>query len=343
MKSLSRTAVSVLLTLGVSGSLPASAQLLNETPSFRYSTNAFWLNLHQFLYVLGRAHSNAPDATKSAVATALPDEERGLKNLRPDELAAWNRSVELYVKGLSSLDAELDETLISAAQDLANAADAPSLIPTTRIDRSTREALEIAAPLYRKTFWPTHYAANQRWQAGMERALAGHQRSLMAFLSRAFGLSWPRDGALIHVAAYANSAGGFGVPGPLVIMSSVAPEMRGAVAIETMYHEVLHRWDDSLQRRLQLAAAGKKVTLDDWLAHALVTYTAAEAVRRVVPSHVSIAETNRLWVGRERLRQAVISGWKPWLDGKGGSQDAIENVVVRAGSSTAPAPARRRR
>src|SRR5262245_37127565 len=192
---------------------PAHAQLFQETPSFRYSTDAFWLNLHQFLYVLGRAHSNAPDATKSAVATALPDEERGLKNMRPDELAAWNRAVELYVKGLSSLDAELDETLVAAAQDLAHAADAPTLIPTTRIDPSTREALETAAPIYRKTFWATHMAANQRWQASMERLLQGYQRGIVSSVTRAFGISWPRDGALLHVCAYANAAGAFSVRG----------------------------------------------------------------------------------------------------------------------------------
>ena len=37
------------------------------TPIFRFETDGFWLNLHHYLYVLGRAEAELPDSRREAV------------------------------------------------------------------------------------------------------------------------------------------------------------------------------------------------------------------------------------------------------------------------------------
>lgn len=321
----------------------ARAQMFQQAAPFRFTTNAFWLNLHQFLYVLGRAHSKAPDATRSAVATAGPDEERGLKDMNSEEAATWRRAVDWYASGASSLDPVFDETLIAAALDLAAASDAPTLIPTTRIDPGTRTALESAAPIYRRTFWPVHLAANQRFQAGMERLLQTYQRPILGLVTRSYGVSWPRNGFPVHICAYTNWAGAFSTRGALILMSSVAPDMQGSLALETAFHESMHQWDDAMLRRLQSAAAVKRVAVDEWLTHAMIFYTAGEATRRAVAGHVPYAEKTGVWSGKESLRAALDAAWRPWLDGKVTSEQAIADLVARAAGPPPPAPRVRKR
>ena len=341
-RTLLRTSA-IALTLALTpGAAPA--QMFQQAAPFRFTPNAFWLNLHQFLYVLGRAHSNAPDTARAAVATAGPDEERGLKDMNSEEGATWRRAVEWYASGASSLDPVFDETLIAAALDLAAAGDAPTLVPTTRIDPGTRAALESAAPIYRRTFWPVHLAANQRSQAGLERLLQGYQRPIQSLITRAYGVVWPRNGFPVHICAYTNWAGAFSTRGPLILMSSVAPDMQGSLALETAFHESMHQWDDSMLRRLQSAAAAKRVAVDEGLTHAMIFYTAGEAVRRAVPGHVPYAEKNGVWArGQEPLRSALDAAWRPWLDGKvTSSEQAIADLVVRAAGPPSSGTRRRK-
>lgn len=54
-------------------------------PWFAIHTDDFWLNLHHYLYVLGRAHAGTPDARQPAVAGALEDERQGLATVADEE------------------------------------------------------------------------------------------------------------------------------------------------------------------------------------------------------------------------------------------------------------------
>jgi hypothetical protein len=42
-------------------------------PIFRFESNEFWLNLHHYLYVLGRAQAKTRDSSREAVAGAPAD------------------------------------------------------------------------------------------------------------------------------------------------------------------------------------------------------------------------------------------------------------------------------
>jgi hypothetical protein len=80
-----------LLTWSTAG--PAAQ---SQPSLFVFTTNDFWLNLHHYLYVLGRAHSHMPDATQPAVASAPDDERQGLRTLNDEEHRNWDASVTAY-------------------------------------------------------------------------------------------------------------------------------------------------------------------------------------------------------------------------------------------------------
>src|SRR4051812_20108788 len=73
-------------------------------PLFRFHTDEFWLNVHHFLYVLGRAEANLPDASRAAVAAAPSEAERGVATLSPEELKTWKEAVAFYAAGPSKKD-----------------------------------------------------------------------------------------------------------------------------------------------------------------------------------------------------------------------------------------------
>ena len=84
-------------------------------PIFRFEADGFWLNLHHFLYVLGRAQNQAPDSQRSAVVNAPGDQEAGLKGLSLSARQNWDSVVRFYAGGLSKMDAVFDRDLIAVS------------------------------------------------------------------------------------------------------------------------------------------------------------------------------------------------------------------------------------
>src|SRR6185295_7950028 len=68
---------------------------------FIFHSDEFWLNLHHFLYVLGRAENKTRDSSRSAVANAPKDQEHGLAKLTESERSIWREAVAFYAKDLS--------------------------------------------------------------------------------------------------------------------------------------------------------------------------------------------------------------------------------------------------
>src|SRR6187200_1776074 len=128
--------ICVFVLLGTLGHAQSASPAI-----FRITTDEFWLNLHHFLYVLGRAEAKTSDSTRDAVAGAPPEAERGLKNLTADERRVWAESVAAYAKGLSLKDAVREAPMPAVTAALADAGDVPTLA-SAPIDAATREILE---------------------------------------------------------------------------------------------------------------------------------------------------------------------------------------------------------
>ena len=105
----------------------------------------FWLNLHHFLYVLGRAEANMPDATRDAVVSAPADAARGLSTMTESEQRQWRQAVEAYASGSSRQDLVFDATLVGLGRDLARADDLPNPI-AAGVDATVAGVLEAGWP-----------------------------------------------------------------------------------------------------------------------------------------------------------------------------------------------------
>ena len=127
-------------------------------PIFRFEADGFWLNLHHYLYVLGRAQNQTPDSQRRAVVNAPADQEAGLKGLSESHRQDWDSAVRFYAGGLSTMDAVFDQKLIAVTNAMRVPPNATAA--ALKIDPELRATLIRASQVYRLAFWPKHQAEN---------------------------------------------------------------------------------------------------------------------------------------------------------------------------------------
>jgi hypothetical protein len=141
-------------------------------------------------------------------------------------------------------------------------------------------------------------------------------------------MSWPADGYPVRVVAFANWAGAFSTKGPLLLISSYDSGNTGLSALETVIHESMHQWDDPVWALLLEQARAQRRFISGELTHAMIFFTAGEAVRSRVPDYVPYAVTNGMWERRMgRFKPALDAAWLPWLRGDGTRDAAIAALV----------------
>src|SRR5262245_11868344 len=217
---------------------------------FIFHSDEFWLNLHHFLYVLGRAENKTRDSSRSAVVNAPKDQEQGLAKLTGTEQDIWREAVTFYALNLSKKDAVFDEPLPTITNALARAGDAKSL-STSGIDPVLVGMLELAARIYRKTWWPAHHAANVEWQRTIQKLVDQHGEAILSFITKAYQLSWNPAGFHVHLSGYTNWAGAYSTTGELLVLSSLAEDIKDIYGLETIFHEGMHQWDKQVFEALR--------------------------------------------------------------------------------------------
>jgi hypothetical protein len=297
-------------------------------PIFTFEAG-FWLNLHHFLYVLGRADAGLKDAGRAAVAGAPADSEQGMQALSPDERATWREAVAVYRDGPSRFDAIFDDRMI----DLTNAMrglDEDQRPGGSKVPAAVSGALDRVAPLYRRLWWPRHSRANRDRVDEIQTLVRLDGQAVLSFITRAYGERWPENGYPIQVAAYSNWAGAYSTRNRLLVLASLDRATSGVMGLETVFHEAMHQWDDAMFEKLREAARRRSIAeVPDGLTHAMIFYTAGEAVRRVVPDHVPYAEANGLWGSGNmaRYRPALDAAWRPYLSGRSTLDAALATLV----------------
>lgn len=296
-------------------------------PIFTFQSG-FWLNLHHFLYVLGRAEAKMPDMRRRAVAGAPDDQAQGLARATAEEQRIWRKVVSAYAKGPSRLDPVFDDGLIAAGQALARAGNAETLenIP----DADLADLLRRAAPIYRRLWWDAHERANRARIRELSDLVQRHGDHVLAYVVRIYQERWPEAGYPVQMAAWVNWAGAFSTGDRHLVMSSLDEGTKGFSGLEILFHEAMHQWDDTVIAKLDAAAKAAGTQMDGPLSHAMIFYTAGEAVRAAVPGHQPYATVNGIWKGpMGRYQPALDDVWKPYLDGKGTLDEAIRGIVSR--------------
>ncbi len=315
-------------------------------PLFLFQAQDFWLNLHHYLYVLGRARNNAPDASREAVAGAPAEAARGLATLSAIEQQTWDDAVSAYANGLSRRGV-LQSPAAEFATALAAAGDAATLT-APGLDDAARQTLARAAPVYRKAWWLSHRAQHQTFLGMLQALVDRHGSDLRDRLTRAYGFEWAVAGYPVHFVAYASAQGNYSLDTPdgvglLVLSTNPNPMNTGLFPLETVFHEGMHQWDTRMDALLQArsrAVGGASVPGD--LSHAIIFFTAGEVIRHVDPAHVPYADAARVWNGflfggpapAGRLKAPLEESWKPYLNGRGTRDEALEALVAKVAGST---------
>jgi hypothetical protein len=316
---------------------PSTGQAKTRDPIFIFHTDEFWLNLHHFLYVLGRAENKERDTARAAVAGAPADQERGFKKLNANEQKIWREAVASYAAGVSKKDVVFDAPLPAVTSALARVGNARSL-SASEIDPTIVAILQRAAPIYRKAWWKQHRAANREWQKSIQTLVDHHGAEVLAFITNAYKLPWPAAGFPVHVSGYSNWAGAYSTTGNLLVMSSQSPELQGLYGLETVFHEGMHQWDEQIFEALRQQAIKLNKFFPRGVSHSLIFFTAGEAVRHVIgvrngtaePDYVPYAEKYGVWQrGMGPFKAALEEVWKPYLDGSGTRDEAFAALVVR--------------
>ena len=307
-----RIAVVAVLLLAQSGS-----------PIFRFETDGFWLNLHHFLYVLGRVEARMPDIKRDAVAGAPADEGEGLKALSNSERQAWRQAVTAYANGLSKLDSTFDRAVYDVTNALRRASPDRE-VASLQIDVAVAAALDRAAPIYRKAWWPRHRDANRQWLQSMQAPLQKYGPQILAFVTRAYQEPWMAGGFPVNISGWANWAGAYSTYDSLLVIATLNRGNQGLHGFEIMFHEAMHQWDEEIDARLLRIARANKLKFNDLLSHAMIFYTTGEAMKSVVPTHVPYAEVAGIWKGRMgSFKPALDAHWQPYLDGKTTLDEAL--------------------
>ena len=97
-----------------------------------------------------------------------------------------------------------------------------------------------------------------------------------------------------------------------------------------MFHEAMHQWDQPMMARLsRLSKENQTAPPREGITHALIWYTAAEAVKSAMPKHVGYAESGGMWKqkGLGSFKAGLDAHWKPYLDGKSTLDAALVGLL----------------
>jgi len=303
---------------------------------FIFYDDEFWLNLHHFLYVLGRAENKTRDSSRAAVSSAPADQQQGMGLLTVKEQALWKDAVQQYAAGLSKKDLIFDDPLPAITIALARARNAKSLAGAG-VDSSIAELLVRAAPVYRKAWWSRHRAANKAWRADIQSLVKRYGVPVLTLITNAYHMEWSAQGYDVHISAYCNWAGAYSTTGNLLVLSSLSEANHGTTGLETVFHEGMHQWDELIDAALRQHGPQAEKRVLDKLSHALIFFTAGEAVRRVIPEHIPYADKSGVWQrGMTRERDALNEVWKPYLDGRGTRDEAFAELIRRLSGEQSP-------
>jgi hypothetical protein len=306
----------------------AAAQAPDKSASALFAFhNRLWLNLHHFLYVLGRAKNNSPDSRRATVAGAIAD-RAGFEDLSAEDRARWENAVATYSQTVSRKDLLFDAPLALATRKIAALDDSARALPDD-LDRDVRQALGDAAPVYRRVWWDRHSDSN-RQRIGELGALVNRYGNALALeVSRLWMNEWPPAGFDVQVAAYASWAGAYSASTGLIVLASTDRAQAGTQGLESVFHEAMHQWDDDMDLRIGKIAQELKVRVPAQFSHSLIFYTAGYAVSKAIPGHQPYAIANGLWAGGALTPVEKLDRfWLPYLEGKTNIDAALRSLLL---------------
>lgn len=308
----------ILILVLLAACTTTSPVVVERTSRFELRSH-FWVNLHHYLFSQARF---AP-----AERPAFPGTE--------EEQARWNAALDHYRATYREKRRELvsDGELIEI-KEMLRAADEDAL--PSGLPAALRKALEDAAPVYRRLYWPQHDASNRRWIAEVAPKLARSEDAVLRELHRL--LRMPDPGRVtVDVSYVSNWLSAYTTIQPThATIASSDQRYRGYNAFEVVIHETSHGLIDATIVALREEAKRQGVRIPGDLWHVILFYTEGEVVRNHLrtigvehePFGFSLGVYERGWQTELEL---VRTHWHPYLEGKVTFEEAIRAVVAAAG------------
>jgi hypothetical protein len=204
-------------------------------------------------------------------------------------------------------------------------------------------ALLLAAPAYRRVYWPADEKSNQFWISAAEGLLRDAGEELAAEHARVYGVPYPQK-IRVDVSPWAGQAGVYTTDANGFVhttISSREPGYRGFASLEMLVHEPTHAiLSPSTGIGAQMTAIGteKRLLVPRNLWHAILFYTSGELTRRAlqargITDYVPYAHSkglyDRTFTG---LKQPLETYWQFYLDGRMSRDAAIVALVENTGT-----------
>jgi hypothetical protein len=304
------TAVAVLIAVGCTSNPSAQRQQLFDFHS------SFWMNLHTYLHALARV--GAP------IVEPLPE------TATASERERWEAAVADYRQRFGKRSLLFDKELADLTWRISHAGSPPNL-DGAGIDAATRTLLEGVAPIYRRHRWPSHDAANRRFIDSLTPPLAKHGAAISARLAKSYGKTWHERPVRVDVIHDAGPPGNaHTVSDPLhITIGASDPRHQGHHALELIFHEASHGWDEVLMKDVGDAAARLGIRAPRNLWHAILFFNSGTITTDVlaaggVRDYRQYMEIEKIFGD---LRPAVARHWPAFLSAEISRDEAITRIL----------------
>jgi hypothetical protein len=289
--------------------------------------SAFWPNLHHTLYVVAWDRRSATTGGRRLAGT-LPEPLAG--DLTPAEHAAWDAAVAYYEREMAPRDLLFDQRM---AGTVRRGILASRDTPAPGLDAAHREALEAAAAVYRKHWWPSHDRANRAWIDEVARRTDPIAKEVSRRLAALYQTPWFTDPVRVDIVRAGNWQGAYTMTDPAhATISAGDSDAAGWDGVDIVFHEVSHALVQRIQQMIaDEARAASKQPGTLW--HAVQFVMTGEVVRQafaarqidVVPYVYRTGLIDRAWAS---FKGPIEREWLPYVNGKISLEEAVKRLVA---------------
>lgn len=179
--------------------------VLARTRVFEFH-GGMWSDLHHFLYVVARSRMKLPDSRRDVIAQAPVELAKAELSLAERE--SIDAAVAIYAKSFASRDLVFDAVAARESAAVVRLEERESTVGGN-VDPELAMALELAAPAWRRAFWPRHSLRERAWLQEVLPILEMHSDAMVKGVENAYGVRWPAEPLRVDLVAYANWAGAF--------------------------------------------------------------------------------------------------------------------------------------
>ena len=311
----------------------AAAQSPN--PAFRFRSG-FWQNLHHALYYQAQVLQTVYGAGAERLAPIDRAAYRDFVTATGLGDDLWYRAVTIYQERYASMSFVFDDTLANAD----NAVSGDEAQPLSQsVPAPMREALRIAAPVYRDALWKTHAASNRAFIEGLNELLTRYGNELSVRLPRIYATPWLAQPYIVDVVQYAQWNGSYSNDATdfvHIVMSAQDPWERGMGALDILFHEASHAVADpekgTIGGPITAAAARLNRPVPNQFWHAVIMYAPGKIVEELAAA--SGKKYTMVWMqpglfgeSWPRYYSALQTHFEPYMRGVGTLDSALAACV----------------